>query len=26
LLNVDPPDPQSPIDNRYISAYAQARF
>lgn len=26
LLNVDPPDPQTPIDNRYISAYAQARF
>ena len=26
LLNVIPPDPQSPIDNRYISAYVQARF
>lgn len=26
LLNVKPPDPQSPIDNRFISAYVQARF
>ncbi len=26
LLNVIPPDPQSPIDQRYLTAYAQARF
>lgn len=26
LLNVIPPDPQSPIDNRFISAYVQARI
>lgn len=26
LLNVKPPDPQSPIDNRFLSAFAQARF
>jgi hypothetical protein len=26
LLNVDPPDPQSPVDNRFLSAYMQARF
>jgi hypothetical protein len=26
LLNVKPPDPQSPIDNRFISAYVQSRF
>ncbi len=26
LLNVIPPDPQSPIDNRYLSAFVQARF
>lgn len=26
LLNVKPPDPQSPIDARYISAFAQARY
>jgi hypothetical protein len=26
LLNVIPPDPQSPIDNRYLSAYVQTRF
>ncbi|HUJ57304.1 MAG TPA: hypothetical protein VLX92_02380 [Kofleriaceae bacterium] len=26
LLNVDPPDPQSPIDNRFLSAYVQARW
>jgi hypothetical protein len=26
LLNVKPPDPQSPIDNRFLSLFAQARF
>ena len=26
LLNVKPPDPQSPIDNRFVSAYVQARM
>ena len=26
LLNVIPPDPQSPIDNRFISAYVQVRI
>jgi hypothetical protein len=26
LLNVSPPDPQSPIDNRFLSAYVQARY
>ena len=26
LLNIIPPDPQSPIDNRYISAFVQARY
>jgi hypothetical protein len=26
LLNVKPPDPQSPIDNRFLSAFVQARF
>jgi len=26
LLNVDPPDPQSPVDNRFLSAYVQARY
>jgi hypothetical protein len=26
LLNVIPPDPQSPIDQRYLAAYVQARF
>ncbi len=26
LLNLIPPDPQSPIDNRYLSAFVQARF
>ncbi len=26
LLNIKPPDPESPIDNRYISAFAQARY
>jgi hypothetical protein len=26
LLNVKPPDPQSPIDNRFLSAYVQARY
>jgi len=26
LLNIKPPDPQSPIDARYISAFAQARY
>jgi hypothetical protein len=26
LLNVDPPDPQSPLDNRFLSAYVQARY
>lgn len=26
LLNVKPPDPISPVDSRYLSLYAQARF
>jgi len=26
LLNVKPPEPQSPIDNRFLSAFVQARF
>lgn len=26
LINVIPPDPQSPVDNRYLSAFVQARF
>jgi hypothetical protein len=26
LLNVKPPDPQSPLDNRFLSAYMQTRF
>jgi hypothetical protein len=26
LLNVKPPDPQSPLDNRFISTFMQARF
>ena len=26
LLNVKPPDGQSPIDNRYLSFFAQARY
>ena len=26
LLNVKPPDPQSPIDNRYLSMFMQARY
>lgn len=26
LLNVDPPDPQGPLDNRFISAYVTARY
>lgn len=26
LVNVKPPDPQSPIDNRFLSLFAQARF
>jgi hypothetical protein len=26
LLNIKPPDPQSPIDNRFLSAFTQARF
>ncbi len=26
LLNVKPPDPQSPLDNRFLSTYMQARF
>ncbi len=26
LLNVKPPDPQSPIDNRYLSVFMQARY
>ncbi len=26
LLNVMPPDPQSPLDNRFLSAYMQTRF
>jgi hypothetical protein len=26
LLNVDPPDPQGPLDNRFLSAYVRARF
>jgi hypothetical protein len=26
LLNVTPPDPQSPIDNRFLSAFVQARY
>jgi hypothetical protein len=26
LLNLMPPDPQSPIDNRFLSAFVQARF
>lgn len=26
LLNVKPPDPQSPLDNRFLSTFMQARF
>ena len=26
LLNVKPPDPQSPIDNRFLSLFVQARY
>ena len=26
LLNIKPPDPQSPIDNRFLSLFSQARF
>jgi len=26
LLNVKPPDPQTAIDNRFLSAYVQARY